>query len=58
MKWSIRGLHINDYCKNMTEELYLTSLKENLNPKKPLKETKVDLKRTNSPKKTNFVSNW
>lgn len=29
-----------------------------INPKKPLKETKVDLKRTNSPKKTNFVANW
>jgi len=29
-----------------------------INPKKPLKEAKVDLKRTNSPKKTNFVANW
>ena len=29
-----------------------------INPKMPLKETKVDLKRTNSPKKTNFVANW
>ena len=29
-----------------------------INPKKPLKEAKVDLKRPNSPKKTNFVANW
>ena len=29
-----------------------------INPKKPLKETKVDLNQTKSAKKSNFVANW
>ena len=26
--------------------------------KKPIKEAKIDLNRTNSPKRSNFVANW
>ena len=42
----------------LDETTIFDQFERKINPKKPLKETKVDLKRTNSPKKTNFVANW